>query len=52
MAVSRTAQISLAVAFFGVVAFILGVIAENKKVVSQPIKKILKKDVLREMILS
>ncbi|XXG52344.1 hypothetical protein AAC387_Pa03g0711 [Persea americana] len=31
MAVGRTAQISLAVAFFGVVAFILGVIAENKK---------------------
>ncbi|XP_058068023.1 uncharacterized protein LOC131217204 isoform X1 [Magnolia sinica] len=31
MAISRTAQISLAVATFGSLAFILGVIAENKK---------------------
>jgi hypothetical protein len=32
MALSATLRISLSVAFFGVLAFVLGVIAENKKV--------------------
>ncbi|XP_077224651.1 uncharacterized protein LOC143857970 [Tasmannia lanceolata] len=31
MAISRTAQISVAIATFGILAFIFGVIAENKK---------------------
>jgi hypothetical protein len=36
MALSASLRISLIVAFFGILAFILGVIAENKKVCPFP----------------
>lgn len=51
MALSQTAKIALTVAAFGSLAFILGVIAENKKVICyKPIKTILKKGVLQEIL--